>query len=151
VARNGGRRADEYLGRGVANLLRQLERRGWSASAFYSAEYLSYLLADLASEESVEHFRAQLLHWSQRLGGAEHCGSPQHAALLILAGIKSGSAAKVPSRWVTTILDAHRPDGGWLAEPMWVVPAPRERSCWHQSRLLTSVLCYHALHDYLAA
>jgi hypothetical protein len=105
------------------------------------AEYSPALVAPARVAEA----RRQL---ARRLGAeAAQARTPQEIALCLLVCLREPLAqALLDENWVALLLNTQRYDGGWAAEPLYVTPGPGERAMWYASRLVTTALCYHALH-----
>ncbi|GAB4445160.1 MAG: hypothetical protein Kow0031_27660 [Anaerolineae bacterium] len=73
--------------------------------------------------------------------GAE-APSPLDAAFYLLAAREAGLAAQ--PGWHATLLKQQQHDGGWPAEPLYLIPH-RHGVGWYGSRLVTSAYCHLAL------
>lgn len=68
--------------------------------------------------------------------------SPQDAAFYLLASREADLPAN--PAWRLTLLKRQQHDGGWPAEPLYLIPH-RHGVDWYRSKLVTSAYCYLAL------
>jgi hypothetical protein len=71
--------------------------------------------------------------------------TPQQAALLTIACLRTHRSEQLDPRWRSTILKGQRFDGSWIGEPFAAAPNRGLAVTWYSSSLLTSALCYDAL------
>jgi hypothetical protein len=79
-----------------------------------------------------------------RLDGTAH-HSAQQAAWLVLCRSTPAGWGDVRQDWLRTIVSSQAPDGGWAAEPVYLVPTWDNQTAWHRSRLMTTAVCHRAL------
>lgn len=117
-----------------------------------TAEWLAQLAnctPALVAPERVAEARAQLARRLEAEAAQAH--TAQDSALCLLTCLRDPLAqTSFDKLRVELLLHTQRYDGGWDAEPLYVTPGPGERAAWCASRLVTTALCYHALHAWSA-
>jgi hypothetical protein len=71
--------------------------------------------------------------------------TPQDAAFLVLACRHPSTRSLLEPRWVNTLVEGQRHDGGWAGHPFFFVPDRDGALACYTSRTMTTAFCYDAL------
>ena len=141
-------------GRLMSRIFETIAATGSASNVYYPLGYWLWMMLRLAdagtddasspSPEKRASALAAIRTEFESLGGSAHI-SPQRAAWLVLCRFTTEGRGEIPRDWPRILVSNQRADGGWDAEPFYLVPTWGNGTDRHRSRLLTTAICHLAL------